>query len=62
MYTDCDIQEMVFALVIQLMGVMLYGYCLGAIAASLTNVVGSRYKIEHSTVGGNYESESVWFE
>ena len=52
---------MVFALVIQLMGVMLYGYCLGAIAASLTNVVGSRYRIEHIVVG-NYESKSVWFE
>ena len=38
----CHLQEMVYALIIQLMGVMLYGYCLGAIAASLTNVVGSR--------------------
>ena len=33
---------MMVALVVQLLGVMLYGYCLGAVAASLTNVVGSR--------------------
>ena len=33
---------MMVALVVQLLGVTLYGYCVGAIAASLTNVVGSR--------------------
>ena len=37
---------MVVALIVQLLGVMLYGYCLGAIAASLTNVVGSRWFID----------------
>ena len=36
-------QEMILALVIQLVGVMLYGYCLGAIAATLANVASSRY-------------------
>ena len=31
-----------FALVVQLTGIMLYGYCLGAIAATLTNAASFR--------------------
>ena len=33
---------MVFALVVQLTGIMLYGYCLGVIAATLTNAASFR--------------------
>lgn len=36
-------QEMILSLVVQLIGVMLYGYCLGAIAATITNTASSRY-------------------
>ena len=35
-------REMVFALVVQLTGIMLYGYCLGVIAATLTNAASFR--------------------
>lgn len=38
----CNPREMVFALVIQLTGIMLYGYCLGVIAATLTNAASFR--------------------
>ena len=37
-----DEREMVFALVVQLTGIMLYGYCLGVIAATLTNAASFR--------------------
>lgn len=40
--STCIQQEMILALIIQLTGVMLYGYCLGAIAATLTNVASPR--------------------
>lgn len=32
-------------MIIQLVGVMLYGYCLGAVAAILTNVAIPRYTL-----------------
>ena len=35
-------REMVFALVVQLVGIMLCGYCQGVIAATLTNVASFR--------------------
>ena len=35
-------REMVFALVVQLIGIILYGYCLGVIAATLTNAASFR--------------------
>ena len=38
-----NVREMVFALVVQLIGIMLYGYCLGIIAATLTNAASFRY-------------------
>ncbi len=38
------LQEMVLALVVQMVGVLLYGYFLGAIAAVLTNVASPRYR------------------
>ena len=34
---------MVVALTVELVGVILFGYCLGSVTASLTNVVGSRW-------------------
>ena len=37
-----DEREMVFSLVVQLTGIMLYGYCLGVIAATLTNAASFR--------------------
>lgn len=40
-----NVREMVFALVVQLIGIMLYGYCLGVIAATLTNTASFRYCI-----------------
>ncbi len=36
------VQEMVLSLVVQLIGVMLYGYCLGVIAATITNTSSSK--------------------
>lgn len=37
-----NVREMVFTLVVQLIGIMLYGYCLGVIAATLTNTASFR--------------------
>ncbi len=42
-HTCIHLQEMALALVVQMTGVLLYGYCLGAVAATFTNVSSPKY-------------------
>ncbi len=45
LYVAWFLQEMILSLVVQLIGLMLYGYCLGAIAATITNTASPRYDV-----------------
>ena len=43
-----------FALVVQLTGIMLYGYCLGVIAATLTNAASFRSVVVNKLINSGF--------